>query len=70
MYLVEWIVRGGTVHTLAVSDQRALFDILWVLDASENINAWKIVDKVPSDFGWANTGWIKLVSKYESEHFK
>lgn len=58
MYLVEFKTINDYV-TIAVGDPRELLETILVLDNSNRVEWWRLVDHVPKDFGWSNGGWNK-----------
>ena len=64
MYLVEY----KSIHeyvSVAVDNPRSLLDFILILDKSDRIEWWKIVNHIPSHFGWSDNGWNKLKGQCE-----
>jgi hypothetical protein len=54
--------------SLAVASPRELFTVIFMLDDSPQITAWRINGHEPAEFGWSPF-WKKKVSTFEQEHF-
>lgn len=60
MYLVNFITKTNSNNKVAVSSPKELFELVYILDEASHVIAWKPVEWLPEDFGWAKDGWNKL----------
>jgi hypothetical protein len=63
MYIVEYLQKATPYAErvkLIVADANDLFSIVYLLDNSDQCNAWRILEGwKPEDFGWGKEGWDK-----------
>lgn len=62
MYLVEYKSNSGyrtEYVTIAVGSPGELLQLLMLLDNSDRVEHWVIINHKPSDFGWGDDGWHK-----------
>jgi hypothetical protein len=62
MYLIEFKTNNGNsteYATIAVGTIKELMETLMVLDNSDRVEHWEIINHKPSDFGWSDNDWNK-----------
>ena len=68
MYLVEAKTINEYITT-AVGSPKELLELILLLDNSDRVEHWKLVDHKPSDFGWSDNGWNKRKNQPKSVSF-
>lgn len=69
IYEVEYIRSTERLSAYA-STREELINLIFLLEDSARVKAWKISQFKPEDFGWApKEDWNKCVDKFEQEHY-
>lgn len=58
------------VEQVVVSTPNAAFSLLWILEESSKVIAYKMIDRTPEEFGWApSSHWSKLRTSFTQEDY-